>query len=111
MSHPATGSHATSRALGRYYVVTKNPSDYPGAIVVRGWTILRHQLDATGLGSGGAVPDRDPEIIVHFDKHSPAYPLPVALDKARERIRVVAPGLCRVERLADDDPVIVETWL
>lgn len=71
----------------RMYVITENPSDHPGKLVVREW---------------------------HIRKGEPAKPLAEfhdisdSLDDARGSI---PGGLMMVPRSEDDDPVIVESWL
>jgi len=98
-------SHARSAARGRYYVVTKNPGDWPGHIVARGWTIT----------DAAPIPDRDPLAAIRYaingkpgpDERSEA----AALNAVRAHIHSRAPGLMHIPRLENDDPVIVETWL
>ncbi len=73
---------------GIYYVVYKNPSDFPGQIVVRKYS---------GLGTA----ETKPEEAQVFD----------SLKNARVYIQAYAPGFSCFTRHQDDDSVIVETWL
>jgi hypothetical protein len=68
------------------YVITAHPSDYPDKYVVRAhhWAGLEHLVSLT------------PEAVV---------------DSLEEARREVPPGLLRVPRYVEDDPVIVEWWL
>jgi len=66
------------------YTVYFNPSDYPGKYVVRVTTIV---------GARGIV--GDPGV---FD----------SLENARE---CIPQSLMRMDRLPEDDPVIVEVWI
>jgi hypothetical protein len=68
------------------FVVTSNPSDYPGKIVVRRWIIWGPE--PRPIGAPVAVED--------------------SLDAARAKI---PPGLDRLTRHPSDDPVIVESWI
>ena len=74
----------------RQYTIYRNPRDYPGRCVVRGWTIVRgeHQHEL--------IVDAEPLAIV---------------DTVEEARAAVPPGLVRLDRLPGDDPVIVEVWL
>jgi hypothetical protein len=67
----------------RIFVVYKNPRDYPGRYVVRQYAI------GHTVGSAWCfVAD--------------------SLEAARTAI---PPDRCRLERMPEDDPVIVETWI
>lgn len=69
-----------------FYVITANPSDFPGKHVVRRW---RFQVFSSR-------PDVEPHAVVD------------TLDEARASIPA---GRSRFRRAPADDPVIVETWL
>lgn len=68
------------------FVIYCHPSDYPDKFVVRRWVIGEKP-----------VPDKEPHIVCD------------SLEKARESI----PNSHRacIQRMTDDDPVIVEVWL
>lgn len=68
-----------------FYVVTANPSDFPGQYVLR-----RHVAEGAEL-----VPDMEP----------------VAVSADLERVRAAVPaGLKRIAPLGADDPVILEWY-
>ena len=67
------------------WTIYDHPTDMPDGFVVRRWQITK----------GGAVPD-------------PEARLAMTLEEART---LIPPGLYRLERVAEDDPKIVETWL
>lgn len=68
-----------------FWVITRNPSDYPNKYVVRAQrvrgTVIHYDLDCT----------------VH--------------DTLEEARASVPPGCWRFTRAAEDDPVIVESWM
>ena len=70
-----------------YFVITENPSDYPGRFVVR-----KHMVEPGGCD----VALLRPTVVVG------------TLEEARA---AVPPGLVHVARDPFDDPVIVETWI
>ena len=72
-----------------HYVVTQNPRDMPGKVVVRGWII---------------VPGQEKPLPTSF------YVVYDTLEAARAELEQ-SPDLVCVPRSEDDDPVIVETWL
>jgi len=72
-----------------YYVITKNPSDYPGKHVVRTWLQRGRQVTA----------EQGPRAVVD------------TLEAARAALPNGGAGLFRIARHQQDDPVIVETWL
>jgi hypothetical protein len=68
------------------YVVYFNTRDYPGLYVVRRWTIR--------------------------PGHTAADAKPLALVPSLEAARAAfPPGLYRIDRSQQDDPVIVESWI
>lgn len=67
------------------YTIYRNPTDYPGKYVVRRWLV-----DRTGVHIERVVAVRN------------------SLATARS---AVPPELACIQRQADDDPVIVETWI
>ena len=72
------------------FVVYQDPRDYPpGSVVVRRWTIRARQTvaDSTPLFVG------------------------LTVEGARAAILDAAAWVHRIERMPDDDPVIVEVWL
>lgn len=72
--------------LSVQYAVYRWPADYPNKYVVRKWLILRGYSDAVPSASWTAD-----------TLETARLPLPY--------------GLHRLERFADDDPVIVEVWI
>jgi len=79
----------------RIYAVYDNPRDMPGCIVVR----------AHNVTAGFTAPDPG---ALAFRFSSDAQHAQ-ALEAARRHCQAL--GLTRLSRHADDDPVIVETWL
>lgn len=77
-----------SEALLVTFTIYQNPKDYPDKFVVRRWAVVR----------GRADPVPDPK----------AWAVTDSLEMAR---RALPKGLVRTERHANDDPVIVETWV
>lgn len=73
----------------RLFTVYEDPKDYPGQIVVRGFTIQQHDVrpDKEALYVG-------PDIMA-----------------AREKIIEVHPGAYRLNRQPGDEPQIVEVWI
>lgn len=67
------------------FCVYHNPADFPGQYVARRWVGL------------------DPD-------YAPAAVAPT-LEEVREKLLKDNPGLTRLDRQENDDPVIVETWL
>ncbi len=67
------------------YVIYDRPLDYPNHVVVRIWNLDGGQLKPT----------------IFFMTFK-------TLAKAR---KFIPPGLVRTERLPEDDPVILESWL
>ena len=67
------------------YVIYENPRDFPGQFVVRRHDVYPGRVEVQKLAT------------VH-----------TTLEQAR---RAVPQGLVRLERSANDDPVIRETWL
>jgi hypothetical protein len=81
------GVSEQSRDVLRMWTIYYSHRDYPGLFVVRGFDIVR--------GHGEPVPH-------------PSVRTATSLELARE---LVPHGLYRLERSADDDPSVVETWL
>jgi hypothetical protein len=73
----------------RQFVVYRNPVDFPGRIVVRGFTI----------GIGVITPDPAPTYIGE------------SVYAARQAIRAIDPGLIQLWPSRDDEPQIVEIWI
>jgi hypothetical protein len=69
-----------------FYVVYRNPSDYPGLYVVR-----RHWVH-----SGGPIAEAAPLIVTQ------------SLDSARA---VIPADLYNIGRYPEDDPAILEVWV
>lgn len=69
------------------YVIYDKPTDFPEWFVVRKFTIGAGSVTAAG-----------------------AVWICESLDEARDIIAHEAPGLVRLARSPDDDPVIVEVW-
>lgn len=72
------------------WTIYNHPPDAPNSIVLRRWSVVR--------GSTEPVPDDRAAL---FD----------TVEEARDWLDRFHPGLYRMERQADDDPTIVETWL
>jgi len=70
-----------------FWQITHNPSDFPGKYVVRAHYVER----------GRGTP-RPSHVCMVFE----------TLEEARA---VVPPGCWRFPRMAEDDPVIVESWM
>jgi hypothetical protein len=72
----------------RIFTIYHDPKDYPGQYVTRGWTVR----------PGGVV---EPD------------PIPVAVVCTLDVARRAVPPQCdfRIDRAAEDDPKIVESWL
>ena len=70
-----------------FYVIYRQPSDFPDSFVCRS-----HRLLPCG-------------------RSEPRHLVSVAPDLETVRAMLPRPGLARVERHPQDDPVIVETWL
>jgi hypothetical protein len=68
------------------FVIYENPSDFPGRFVVR----------VQRVSNGFVVPARD---------------LLANCSDLAEARRCLPPGLVRMPRHPEDDPVIVETWI
>lgn len=76
-------------SMCQMWVITENPSDFPGAFVVRRFTLAK-------LKDGRIGNEASQECYVA---------------KSLETVRTHVPGnLICVPRLDHDDPVIVETW-
>lgn len=73
------------RAVLNMWVVYDHPKDYPNGFVTRRWEIRPGEPEAT------------PDAIYTS-----------SLERARA---LIPPGLHRMERNPEDDPVIVEVWL
>ena len=73
----------------RMFTVYKNPRDYPGAYVVREFT----------LRASAPLP------------HTQALYIGDSLAMARATIQEEVPGAVAIERSAGDEPQILETWL
>lgn len=71
----------------RIYTIYDSPLDFPDQFVTRGSTVT---------GGGSVAHDLMPAAVVR------------SLETARA---AVPPGLHRLDRHPDDDPVIVEVWL
>ena len=69
-----------------YFVITANPTDYPGRHVVR-----EHRLQS--------------------GRHEAAVAPLAVVDTLEQARAALPPGLARLPRHETDDPVIVETWL
>jgi hypothetical protein len=71
------------------HVIYKNPKDFPGKYVIR-----RHGLDPDGstIAERGCI-------------------IAATLEGARESLEYFYPGLYRLGRHPQDDPVIVESWV
>ena len=67
------------------YVIYERPKDYPGKFVVRKW-----EISPEGM--------------------SPVNEVMLAFTLLGARLHV-PPGRVKIERQADDDPVIVEVWI
>ncbi len=77
------------------FVVTKNPSDYPGMYVVR-----RHVV-CMGRHSGQVMAEKAPRLMA-----------PIGADGlARVHAYLTNRDLVRLARDPYDDPVIIEVWL
>jgi hypothetical protein len=87
MGGQITEDMVPERTLSLYVITGPDTSDYPGMFTVR-----RQR----------AASDR----CVYIDKKPIGHAL--TLEEARE---LVPPGLARIDRDPDDDPVIVESWL
>lgn len=97
----------SGRAAARYFVITKNPSDFPAHIVVRRWNVW---IVGDWFGSGvRAVPDGEPMATFPFDPESEKSAVD-AINAARRIFQDYGSMTC-VSRAEFDDPVIVETWL
>lgn len=67
------------------FCIYKNPADFPDKFVVRRWE--------------GMDPAPRPEFVED------------TLEGVRTKLTTAFPGLVRLERHKNDDPVILETWL
>lgn len=70
------------------FTIYEKPKDYPDKFVVRRWAVVR--------GQPNPVPDPK------------AWAVTDSLEQARASL---PPGLVCIDRYAQDDPVIVETWV
>lgn len=71
------------------HVIYKNPKDFPGTYVARR---LSPNDDGTILFGTGCI-------------------IAPTLEGARETLNYVYPGLYRINRSAEDDPNVVESWV
>jgi hypothetical protein len=71
------------------YVVYDQPTDYPSKVIVRRQRISPGRLHV------------DPIPFIVAD----------SLQRARDTLSLLVPGLACMERHPQDDPVIVETWV
>lgn len=71
----------------KMFVIYEKPKDHPSSYVVREWTIKKSPIPL-----------------------KPTY-LFMNLEAARAWIEEKRPGLYKLNRHSDDDPVIVESWI
>lgn len=69
------------------FTIYRNPRDFPGKYVVRKWLIVK--------GVEGPVPTEDKYVADTIEE---------------VRLRIPS-GFVRIERMMEDDPVIVESWV
>ena len=84
-----TNSHSMDQSSEPFlviYTIYENPTDYPGKFVVR-----KHDVIA-----GSSTPDKLPCAVVS------------SLDEAR---KAIPEGMVNIQRLPEDEPQIVESWI
>lgn len=77
-------------ASQKVFTIYDNPSDFPGQIVVRRYTMVRLNDKVTMF---------------------PSFDVTTFPDVEAARLTLLLMGLTRLERHADDDVTIVENWI